>query len=170
MLFVENKLGTVGLSVAQGARLKCASRIIDIDTNPEKREKAKAFGVTDFINPNDNIEPVQQVIKRITDGGADYSFECIGDIRMGWGTTVTLGVPKSKLEVSAHYGLLLTRRTLKGTLFGGWRPKSDLPFVSRNEIKVDELITHDLPFEDINESFGLMRDGKCLGCVIHMPK
>ncbi|CAN1359040.1 Alcohol dehydrogenase-like 6, partial [Linum perenne] len=103
---------------------------------------AKAFGVTDFINPNDNIEPVQQVIKRITDGGADYSFECIGDIRMvttalqsccgGWGTTVTLGVPKSKLEVSAHYGLLLTRRTLKGTLFGGWRPKSDLPFVSRN--------------------------------------
>ncbi|CAN1265788.1 Alcohol dehydrogenase-like 6 [Linum perenne] len=177
-------LGTVGLSVAQGARLKGASRIIGVDTNPEKREKAKAFGVTDFINPNDSIEPVQQVIKRITDGGADYSFECIGDTGMvttalqsccdGWGTTVTLGVPKSKPEVSAHYGLLLTGRTLKGTLFGGWRPKSDLPSLvdmyMNKEIKVDEFITHDLPFEDINEAFGLMRDGKCLRCVIHMPK
>ncbi|CAN0902204.1 Alcohol dehydrogenase-like 6 [Linum grandiflorum] len=177
-------LGTVGLSVAQGARMKGASRIIGVDTNPEKRDKAKAFGVTDFINPNDSSEPVQQVIKRITDGGADYSFECIGDTGMvttalqsccdGWGTTVTLGVPKAKPEVSAHYGLLLTGRTLKGTLFGGWRPKSDLPSLvdmyMKKEIKVDEFITHDLPFEDINEAFRLMREGKCLRCVIHMPK
>ncbi|PWA95550.1 alcohol dehydrogenase-like 6 [Artemisia annua] len=130
-------LGTVGLSVAQGAKIRGASRIIGVDTNPEKSEKAKAFGVTDFINPNDIDETVQQVIKRITDGGADYSFECIGDTEMittalqsccdGWGVTVTLGVPKTKPEVTAHYGLFLTGRTLKGSLFGGWKPKSDLP-------------------------------------------
>ncbi|GKD42328.1 alcohol dehydrogenase-like 6 protein, partial [Tanacetum coccineum] len=117
-------LGTVGLSVAQGAKIRGASRIIGVDTNPEKSEKAKAFGVTDFINPNDIDETVQQVIKRITDGGADYSFECIGDTEMittalqsccdGWGVTVTLGVPKVKPEVTAHYGLFLTGRTLKG--------------------------------------------------------
>nr|GEU69586.1 alcohol dehydrogenase-like 6 [Tanacetum cinerariifolium] len=123
--------------VAQGAKIRGASRIIGVDTNPEKSEKAKAFGVTDFINPNDIDETVQQVIKRITDGGADYSFECIGDTEMittalqsccdGWGVTVTLGVPKTKPEVTAHYGLFLTGRTLKGSLFGGWKPKSDLP-------------------------------------------
>ncbi|XP_044466294.1 alcohol dehydrogenase-like 6 isoform X2 [Mangifera indica] len=130
-------LGTVGLSVAQGAKLRGASRIIGVDTNPEKSEKAKAFGITEFLNPNDCNEPIQQVIKRITDGGADYSFECIGDTGMittalqsccdGWGLTVTLGVPKVNPEVAAHYGLFLSGRTLKGTLFGRWKPKSDLP-------------------------------------------
>ncbi|KAD3640191.1 hypothetical protein E3N88_29414 [Mikania micrantha] len=150
-------LGTVGLSVAQGAKIRGASRIIGVDTNPEKKEKAKAFGVTDFINPNETEETVQQVltfflfiklcmlmlvvmfqiIKRMTDGGVDYSFECIGDTEMvttalqsscdGWGVTVTLGVPKTKPDVTAHYGLFLTGRTLKGSLFGGWKPKSDVP-------------------------------------------
>ncbi|CAN6481693.1 unnamed protein product [Victoria cruziana] len=130
-------LGTVGLSVAQGAKLRGASRVIGVDTNPEKLEKGKAFGVTDFINPMNNSEPVHQVIRRITDGGVDYAFECVGDTGVvstalqsccdGWGLTVTLGVPKMKPEVSAHYGLLLSGRTLKGTLFGGWKPKSELP-------------------------------------------
>ncbi|EXC22602.1 Alcohol dehydrogenase-like 6 [Morus notabilis] len=130
-------LGTVGLSVAQGAKFRGASRIIGVDTNPEKGEKAKAFGITDFINPNECNECIQQVVKRITDGGADYFFEFIGDTGMittalesccdGWGLTVTLGVPKVNPVVTAHYGLLLTGRTLKGSLFGGWRPKSDLP-------------------------------------------
>ncbi|CAI0400183.1 unnamed protein product [Linum tenue] len=178
-------LGTVGLSVAQGARLKGASRIIGVDTNPDKCEKAKAFGVTEFINPNVILlNFLSQVIKRITDGGADYSFECIGDTGMittalqsccdGWGLTVTLGVPKVKPEMSAHYGLLLTGRTLKGTIFGGWKPKSDLPSLvdmyMNKEIEVDKFITHDLPFEDINTAFSLMREGKCLRCVIHMPR
>ncbi|EXB23627.1 Alcohol dehydrogenase-like 6 [Morus notabilis] len=122
-------LGTVGLSVAQGAEFRGASRIIGVDTNPAKGEKAKAFGITDFINPNECNECIQQVVKRITDGGADYSFECIGDTGMittalesccdGWGLTVTLGVPKVNPVVTAHYGLLLTGRTLKGSLFGG---------------------------------------------------
>uniref|UniRef100_A0A5B7BZR6 Putative alcohol dehydrogenase-like 6 n=1 Tax=Davidia involucrata TaxID=16924 RepID=A0A5B7BZR6_DAVIN len=177
-------LGTVGLAVAQGAKLRGASRIIGVDTNPEKSEKAKAFGITDFVNPNDLDEPTQQVIKRITDGGADYSFECIGDTGMittalqsccdGWGLTVTLGVPKVKPDVTAHYALFLTGRTLKGSLFGGWKPKSDLPLLVdmylREEIQIDEFITHNMPFEDINKAFNLMREGKCLRCVIHMPK
>ncbi|MCD9561064.1 hypothetical protein HAX54_020021 [Datura stramonium] len=177
-------LGTVGLSVAQGAKMRGASQIIGVDMMQEKYEKAKAFGVTDFLNPNDTDEPIPQVIKRITDGGADYSFECIGDTGMittalqsccdGWGLTVTLGVPKLKPEVTAHYGLLLTGRTLTGSLFGGWKPKSEIPSLVemylRKEIEIDDLITHNLPFEDINTAFDLMKKGTCLRCVIHMPK
>ncbi|XP_010248788.1 PREDICTED: alcohol dehydrogenase-like 6 [Nelumbo nucifera] len=177
-------LGTVGLSVAQGAKLRGASRIIGVDTNPEKYKKGKAFGITEFINPADCNEPVQEVIKRITDGGADYSFECIGDTGMittalqsccdGWGMTVTLGVPKVKPEITAHYALLLSGRTLRGSLFGGWKPKSDLPSLVdmylKNEIQIDEFITHNLQFEEINEAFNLMREGKCLRCVIHVTK
>ncbi|KAL8200037.1 hypothetical protein R6Q57_011376 [Mikania cordata] len=174
-------LGTVGLSVAQGAKIRGASRIIGVDTNPEKKEKAKAFGVTDFINPNETEETVQQIIKRMTDGGVDYSFECIGDTEMvttalqscdGWGVTVTLGVPKTKPDVTAHYGLFLTGRTLKGSLFGGWKPKSDVPSLIdmylKGEIMIDDLITHNLAFKDINKAFDLMSEGKCLRCVIHM--
>ncbi|KAF5207952.1 alcohol dehydrogenase [Thalictrum thalictroides] len=177
-------LGTVGLSVAQGAKLRGASRIIGVDTNPEKFDKGKIFGVTDYINPNDCNEPVQQVIKRITDGGADFAFECIGDTGMittalqsccdGWGLTVTLGVPKVNPEIAAHYAQFLSGKTLKGSLFGGWKPKSDLPLLVdmylRKEIQVDEFISHNLPFEEINKAFNLMREGKCLRCVIHMPK
>ncbi|XP_048329589.2 alcohol dehydrogenase-like 6 isoform X3 [Ziziphus jujuba] len=144
-------LGTVGLSVAQGAKIRGASRIIGIDTNPEKSEKAKAFGITEFLNPNDYNEPIQQ----------------------GWGLTVTLGVPKVKPEITAHYAMFLTGRTLKGTLFGGWKPKSDLPSLvdmyTEKVIQIDEYITHNLQFEEINKAFSLMKEGKCLRCVIHMP-
>ncbi|CAI9271303.1 unnamed protein product [Lactuca saligna] len=123
--------------VAQGAKIRGATRIIGVDTNLEKKEKSKAFGVIDFINPNDIYETVQQAIKRLTDSGVDYSFECIGDIEMinttlhsccdGWGVTNTLGVPKTNPNVACHYELFLTGRTLKGSLFGGWKPKSDIP-------------------------------------------
>ncbi|WCJ34695.1 Alcohol dehydrogenase [Euphorbia peplus] len=177
-------LGTVGLSVAQGVKLRGASEIIGVDTNPEKLEKAKAFGITKFLNPNDCDEPIQEVIKRLTNGGADYSFECVGETGIvttalqsccdGWGLTVTLGAPKVKHEISAHYGLLLSGRTLRGSLFGGWKPKSDLPSLvdmyMKKEIQVDEFITHNLPFDDINKAFDLMKEGKCLRAVIHMPK
>ncbi|KAL5173147.1 Alcohol dehydrogenase-like 6 [Glycine soja] len=130
-------LGTVGLSVT------------------------KAFGVTEVVFPNSYKEPIAQVIKCITDGGADFSFECVGDTDMittalqsccdGWGLTVTLGVPKVKPEMSAHYGLLLMGRTLKGSLFGGWKPKSDLPSLVKKylnkEIQIDDYIAHNLPFD-----------------------
>lgn len=176
-------LGTVGLAVAQGAKLRGASQIIGVDINPEKYEKAKCFGVTDFLNPNEYNEPIQQVIKRISGGGTDYSFECIGNTGMvttalqsccdGWGLTVTLGVPKTNPEIASHYSAFLSGKTLKGSLFGGWKPKSDLPSLvnkyMNREIQVDEFITHNLPFEDINKAFTLMREGKCLRCVIHMP-
>ncbi|KAF8036007.1 hypothetical protein BT93_C1895 [Corymbia citriodora subsp. variegata] len=177
-------LGTVGLSVVQGAKIRGASRVIGVDINPEKGEKAKDFGVDMYLNPKDYDEPIHEVIKRITDGGADYSFECAGDTRAtttalqsccdGWGLTVTLGVPKAKPEITAHYGLLLTGRTLRGSLFGGWRPKSDIPSLVdkylNKEIRVDEFVTHNLQLEDINKAFELMREGKCLRCVLHMPK
>ncbi|KAK7380153.1 hypothetical protein VNO78_32611 [Psophocarpus tetragonolobus] len=177
-------LGTVGLSVAQAAKLRGASRIIGVDNNPQKSEYAKAFGVTEVVDPNSYKEPIAQVIKRITDGGADFSFECVGDTDMittalqsccdGWGLTVTLGVPKVKPEMSAHYGLFLSGRTLKGSLFGGWKPKSDLPSLVekyvKKEIQIDDYITHNLPFDDINKAFNLMKEGKCLRCVIHMPR
>ncbi|GFZ07624.1 GroES-like zinc-binding dehydrogenase family protein [Actinidia rufa] len=145
-------LGTVGLAVAQGAKLRGASQIIGVDTNPEKSEKARVFGITDFINPNDCDEPIQQ----------------------GWGLTVTLGVPNVKPEITAHYATFLTGRTLRGSLLGGWKPKSDLPSLVdmylREEIQIDEFITHNLSFEEINKAFDLMKEGKCLRCVIHMPK
>ncbi|XP_022137665.1 alcohol dehydrogenase-like 6 isoform X4 [Momordica charantia] len=176
-------LGTVGLSVAQGAKIRGASQIIGVDINPEKVDIAKTFGVTHFVNPSECNESIHQVINRITDGGADYVFECIGDTRMlttalqsccqGWGLTVTLGVPKVNPELTAHYGLFLSGRTLKGSLFGGWRPKSDLPSLvdmyTKKEIQIDEYITHNISFEDINQAFSLMKEGKCLRCVIHLP-
>lgn len=177
-------LGTLGLSVAQGAKIRGASRIVGVETNSEKSVKAKAFGVTDFINPNDYDEPIQQVVKRITDGGADYSFECVGETAVintalqsccdGWGLTVALGVPKSNPEVKAHFSTFLSGKTLKGSMLGGWKPKSDIPSLIEmylnQEIQVDEYISHNMPLEDINQAFDLMKEGKCLRCVIHMPE
>ncbi|XP_020588598.1 alcohol dehydrogenase-like 6 [Phalaenopsis equestris] len=177
-------LGTVGLSVAQAAKIRGASQIIGVDNNPHKFEIGKSFGVMSFINPDDCDEPIPQVIKRMTDGGADYSFECIGDTKAvstalqscsdAWGITVTLGVPKSNPEVSLHYAQLLSGKTLKGSLFGGWRPKTDLPSLVQKymdkEIHLEGLVTHDIMIDNINEAFNLMKEGKCLRCVIHMQK
>nr|GLL21151.1 alcohol dehydrogenase-like 6 [Ipomoea trifida] len=124
-------LGTVGLS--HGEKYLW----FDHYTSSPDLFIAKDFGVTDFLNPNDSDEPIQQVIKRMTDGGADFSFECIGDTEMvttalqsccdGWGLTVTLGVPKTKPEISGHFRFFLTGRKLTGSLFGGWKPKSEIP-------------------------------------------
>ncbi|KAH9603369.1 hypothetical protein KSS87_020978 [Heliosperma pusillum] len=177
-------LGTVGLSIVLGAKYRGASQIIGVDTNPDKSEQAKAFGVTKFLNPSDYDEPIQQVIKEMTGGGADFAFECVGDTGTvttalqscsdGWGLTVTLGVPKVNPEVKAHYAQFLSGRTLKGTLYGGWKPKTDLPklvdMYMNKVIPLDEFITHNLQFRDINKAFELMTQGKCLRCVIHMPK
>ncbi|XP_045801159.1 alcohol dehydrogenase-like 6 isoform X1 [Trifolium pratense] len=178
-------LGTVGLSVAQGAKLRGASRIIGVDKNPRKCVNAKAFGITEVIDPNLYKErPIAQVIRHITDGGADFCFDCVGDTDIittalesccdGWGVTVALGVPKAKPKISAHYSLFLRGRTLKGSIFGGLKPKSDIPSLvekyMNKEIQIDDYITHNLPFDDINKAFNLMTEGKCLRCVIHMPR
>nr|KYP61705.1 Alcohol dehydrogenase-like 6 [Cajanus cajan] len=150
-------LGTVGLSivsslalsrVAQAARLRGASRIIGVDNNPQKCENAKAFGVTEVVDPNSCKEPIAQVIKRITDGGADFSFECVGDTDM-----ITTAL-QSCCDLQALYSLYLY---------------SILSFLAL-EIQIDDYITHNLPFDDINKAFNLMKEGKCLRCVIHMPR
>ncbi|KAI4319262.1 hypothetical protein MLD38_032885 [Melastoma candidum] len=128
--FIVGRIDQVGLAVAQGAKLRGASRIIGVDINPGKAEQAKKFGVDEYLNPKDLDEPISQP------------------------------------EITAHYGLLLTGRTLKGTMFGGWKPKSDIPLLVdrclKKEIQVDEFVTHEVQFEEINKAFDLMKGGECL--------
>lgn len=175
-------LGTIGLGVAEGARLAGASRVIGVDINPMRFEKARKFGMTEFINPSDHDKPVHEVIRDMTDGGVDYSFECVGSARVvetallschdGWGMTVVCGVEGESNTVCVHPGVFLYGRTLTGAFFGGIKPKSELPKVVEmcinKEVQLDEFITHTLPFDQINEAFTLMLEGKSLRCVMHM--
>lgn len=175
-------LGTVGLAVAEGARMRGASKIIGIDTNPSKFIKAKALGVTECINPKDHEKPIQEVIAEKTQGGVDYSFECIGNTdvlyqaflstREALGLTVLLGLDTSPRKISFHPLELFSGRRLVATIFGGVKGKTDLPgLVDKymcKEISVEEFITHELPFSEINQAFDLLLDGKCLRCVLHL--
>src|SRR5215470_10984501 len=174
-------LGGIGLSVVQGAVMAKASRIIAIDLNPSKWEMAKAMGATDFVNPADFKDtPVQQVIIDMTDGGVDYSFECIGNVKVmrsalecchkGWGESTIIGVAGAGQEISTRPFQLVTGRVWRGTAFGGVKGRSQLPgYVDRylnGEIKVDPMITHTLPLERINEAFELMHEGRSIRSVI----
>ncbi|KAK8708315.1 hypothetical protein V6N13_059359 [Hibiscus sabdariffa] len=176
-------LGAVGLAVAEGARLRGASKIIGVDLNEEKFETGKKFGVTDFINPTGCGErKVSEVIKDITDGGADYCFECIGlsslmedafhCTRQGWGKTVILGVEKHATPLAIDTGFLLRGRTVAGSFFGGLKPKSDIPMLAHKylnkELNLDGFITHQVSFQDINKAFDLLLHGKCIRCIIWM--
>ncbi|KAG9154350.1 hypothetical protein Leryth_000786 [Lithospermum erythrorhizon] len=175
-------LGTVGLAVAEGAKAAGASRIIGIDIDIKKFERAKNFGVTEFINPKDHDKPIQQVIVDLTDGGVDYSFECIGNVSVmraalecchkGWGTSVIVGVAASGQEISTRPFQLVTGRVWKGTAFGGFKSRSQVPWLvekyMKKEIKVDEYITHNQTLFDINKAFELMHDGGCLRVVLDM--
>ncbi|XP_010936050.1 alcohol dehydrogenase class-3 [Elaeis guineensis] len=175
-------LGTVGLAVAEGAKTAGASRIIGVDIDSKKFDTAKNFGVTEFVNPKDHEKPIQQVIIDLTDGGVDYSFECIGNVSVmraalecchkGWGTSVIVGVAASGQEISTRPFQLVTGRVWKGTAFGGFKSRSQVPWLvdkyMKKEIKVDEYITHTLTLEDINEAFDLMHEGGCLRCVLAM--
>lgn len=175
-------LGTVGLAVAEGAKAAGSSRIIGIDIDTNKFERAKEFGVTEFVNPKDQDKPIQQVIVDLTDGGVDYSFECIGNVNVmraalecchkGWGTSVVIGVAGSGQEISTRPFQLVTGRTWKGTAFGGFKSRTDVPNLVEKylnkEVKVDEYVTHNRPLDKINEAFELLHDGKCLRVVIHM--
>ncbi|WRX30437.1 Alcohol dehydrogenase-like [Theobroma cacao] len=171
------------LIVAEGARLRGASKIIGVDLNPEKFEIGKTFGVTDFINPATCGEKkVSEVIKEMTDGGADYCFECIGlaslmedafnSNREGWGKTVILGVEKHGTPLALNTYLLLRGRSVTGCLFGGFKPKSDIPLLAEKyldkELNLDGFITHELSFQDINKAFELLLQGKSLRCIIWM--
>jgi len=173
-------LGGIGLSVVQGAVMAKAARIIAIDANPAKFEMARALGATDFINPKDYDRPLQQVIVDLTDGGVDYSFECIGNVNVmrtalecchkGWGESIIIGVAGAGQEISTRPFQLVTGRVWRGTAFGGVKGRSQLPgYVERylsGEIRIDEMVSAELPLEQINHAFDLMHEGKVIRSVI----
>ncbi|WP_421204296.1 S-(hydroxymethyl)glutathione dehydrogenase/class III alcohol dehydrogenase [Aeromonas enteropelogenes] len=174
-------LGGIGLSAIIGARLAKAGRIIAIDINESKFELARKLGATDCINPNDFDKPIQEVIVEMTDGGVDFSFECIGNVKVmraalecchkGWGESVIIGVAGAGQEISTRPFQLVTGRVWRGSAFGGVRGRSELPsYVQRymqGEFKLDDFITHTMPLEQINEAFDLMHEGKNIRTVIH---
>ena len=173
-------LGGIGLSVVQGAVMAKASRIVAVDTNPAKFDMARALGATDFVNPKDFDKPIQQVIVDLTDGGVDFSFECIGNVNVmrsalecchkGWGESIIIGVAGSGQEISTRPFQLVTGRVWRGSAFGGVKGRSQLPgYVERylaGEIKIDEMVSAVLPLEKINEAFELMHQGKAIRSVI----
>jgi len=174
-------LGGIGLAVVQGAAQARAGRIIAVDTNPSKFPLAKEMGATDFVNPKDHAKPVQEVIVEMTDGGVDFSFECIGNVDVmraalecchkGWGESVIIGVAGAGQEIRTRPFQLVTGRVWRGTAFGGVKGRTQLPGMvqqaMRGEIRLDPFITHTLPLDRINEAFDLMHEGKSIRTVIH---
>ncbi|XP_060741963.1 alcohol dehydrogenase class-3-like [Tachysurus vachellii] len=174
-------LGAVGLAAVMGCKSAGASRIIGVDINSEKCEMAKKFGVTEFVNPNDHNKPIQEVLMEMTGGGADYSFECVGNVtlmravfescRAGWGTCVIVGWNETGSLSLAPIDVLMGR-TLKGTYFGGWKSVCSVPKLVEDymsgRIMLDEFVTHTLPLEEINQAFDLMTKGKSIRTVIKM--
>lgn len=173
-------LGGIGLSVIQGAVMAKASRILVIDINEDKFEMAKMLGATDFINPKNHAQPIQEVIVELTDGGVDFSFECIGNVNImraalecchkGWGESVIIGVAGSGQEISTRPFQLVTGRVWRGTAFGGVRGRTELPAYVENymngKIKIDPMVTHTMGLEDINKAFELMHAGKSIRSVV----
>ena len=173
-------LGGIGLSVVQGAVMARAARIIAIDENPAKFEMARALGATDCLNPKDYDRPLQQVIVDLTDGGVDYSFECIGNVNVmrtalecchkGWGESIIIGVAGAGQEICTRPFQLVTGRVWRGTAFGGVKGRSQLPgYVERylsGEIKIDEMVSAELPLGKINHAFDLMHEGRAIRSVI----
>ncbi|MDX1571378.1 MAG: S-(hydroxymethyl)glutathione dehydrogenase/class III alcohol dehydrogenase [Xanthomonadales bacterium] len=173
-------LGGIGLSVIQGAMMAKAERIIGVDVNPAKFEMARALGATEFVNPKDHDAPIQDVIVDLTNGGVDYSFECIGNVNTmraalecchkGWGESTIIGVAGAGEEISTRPFQLVTGRVWRGTAFGGVKGRSELPAMVDQYldgvIRVDEMITETLPLDEINTAFDLMHEGKAIRSVI----
>ena len=174
-------LGGIGLSAVIGAVKAKAARIIAIDINPAKFEIARQLGATDCVNPKDVDRPIQEVIVDMTDGGVDFSFECIGNVQLmraalecchkGWGESVIIGVAGAGQEISTRPFQLVTGRVWRGSAFGGVRGRSELPsyveMAQKGEIPLDTFITHTMGLEDINKAFDLMHEGKSIRTVIH---
>jgi S-(hydroxymethyl)glutathione dehydrogenase/alcohol dehydrogenase len=174
-------LGGIGLNVIQGAKLVGADKIIGVDVNPGKRAMAEKFGMTHFINPREvgNDKVVQAVIDA-TDGGADYTFDCTGITQVmrqalecchrGWGQSIIIGVAEAGQEIATRPFQLVTGRVWKGTAFGGARGRTDVPRIvdwyMNGKIRIDELITHQMPLERINDAFDLMHEGKSIRSVV----
>jgi S-(hydroxymethyl)glutathione dehydrogenase/alcohol dehydrogenase len=173
-------LGGIGLSVIQGAVMAQAGRIVCVDINEDKFEMARMLGATDFVNPKNYDRPIQEVIVDLTDGGADYSFECVGNVNLmrsalecchkGWGESVIIGVAGAGQEISTRPFQLVTGRVWRGTAFGGVRGRTELPgYVDKymqGEINLDDMVTHTMGLEDINTAFDLMHEGKSIRSVV----
>ena len=173
-------LGGIGLSVIQGAKMNKAGRIIAIDINPDKFELAQRLGATECINPKDFDKPIQEHIVEITDGGVDYSFECVGNVELmrsaleachkGWGESIIIGVAGAGEEIATRPFQLVTGRVWRGSAFGGVKGRSQLPgYVDQymsGEINLDDMVSYELPLEKINEAFDLMHEGKSIRSVI----
>ncbi len=172
-------LGGIGLNVIQGARLAGASRIVGVDLNPDREEWGRKFGMTDFVNPKD-VGDVTAHLVEMLDGGADYSFECIGNVDVmrqalecchrGWGTSVIIGVAPAGAEISTRPFQLVTGRNWIGTAFGGAKGRTDVPKIvdwyMNGQIEIDPMITHRLSLEDINKGFDMMHAGESIRSVV----
>ena len=172
-------LGGIGLNVIQGAKMVGAGKIIGVDLNPAKEALGRKFGMTHFINPKD-VENVVDAISQLTDGGADYSFECIGNVNTmrqalecchkGWGESYIIGVAGAGQEISTRPFQLVTGRSWKGTAFGGARGRTDVPRIvdwyMDGRINIDDMITHTMGLDDINKAFDLMHSGESIRSVV----
>lgn len=175
-------LGAVGLAVAMGCKAAGATRIIGVDINPDKFKLGEQFGCNEFVNPKDYDKPIQEVLIEMTNGGLDYTFECVGNVLTmraalesccrGWGVSTIIGVAESGREISTRPFQLVTGRTWKGTAFGGWKSVESVPkLVERylnKELMVDEFITHTMKIDDINKAFTLMHEGNSIRSVIEL--
>jgi len=174
-------LGGIGLNVLQGARMVGADKIIGVDINPNRKEMAEKFGMTHFVNPNEVEGDLVPYLVDLTDGGADYSFECIGNVNVmrqalecchrGWGVSVIIGVAGAGQEISTRPFQLVTGRVWKSSAFGGARGRTDVPKIvdwyMQGKIDIDPLITHTMALEDINDAFDLMHKGESIRSVIN---
>jgi S-(hydroxymethyl)glutathione dehydrogenase/alcohol dehydrogenase len=173
-------LGGIGLNVVQGAKLVGADKIIGVDLNPDREAIARRFGMTHFVNPKEVKGDLVAHLVELTGGGADYSFECVGDVKLmrqalecchrGWGVSVVVGVAGAGQEIATRPFQLVTGRVWKGTAFGGARGRTDVPklvdWYMDKKIDIDSLITHKLPLERINEAFDLMHGGQSIRAVV----
>jgi len=173
-------LGGIGLNVLQGARIAGADMIVGVDLNPGRKEIAEKFGMTHFVNPSEVGDDLVPYLVDLTKGGADYSFECIGNVEVmrqalecchkGWGTSIIIGVAPAGAEISTRPFQLVTGRNWRGTAFGGAKGRTDVPKIvdwyMDGKINIDDLITHVMPLDEINEAFELMHAGKSIRSVI----
>jgi S-(hydroxymethyl)glutathione dehydrogenase / alcohol dehydrogenase len=173
-------LGGIGLNVIQGARLVGANKIIGVDINPKRKALAESFGMTHFVNPREVEGDLVPYLVNLTDGGADYSFECVGNVDLmrqalecchrGWGVSVIIGVAGSGQEIKTRPFQLVTGRVWKGTAFGGARGRTDVPRIvdwyMDGRINIDDLITHTLPHAEVNRAFDLMHSGDSIRTVL----
>ena len=173
-------LGGIGLNVIQGAKMVGASKIVGVDLNPDKRQMAEDYGMTDFVNPKEIDGDLVEYLVELTGGGADYSFECIGNVKVmrqalecchkGWGVSTVIGVAGAGQEISTRPFQLVTGRVWKGSAFGGARGRTDVPKIvdwyMEGKIDIDNLVTHTMPIDRINEAFDLMHRGESIRSVV----